>query len=401
VRTGQCLQTLEDGGFVNAVAYAPQINSIRNVLDAKEQLDTVASVQACTLLASGGENQTVKLWDGKTGECLKTLLGHTGRIWSVAFAPQGSSLATAGERQSQTTAHLLASGSEDRTVRLWNASTGECLNILSGHANAVLSVAFSPDGRTLASGSQDETIKLWDINTGECLQTLRAQRPYEGMNITGVTGLTPAQIFTLKALGAVEIDCQPSEVAEQAAPPWTSAIAEFLKDYTEVTVNQILAQIKPNVSSFSKADKMTVSKILRSLGWEKSGKDKRIGGIPTPYWFRPSLIPSSVSSMNELANSQNEENQASQETSGQARISHEAEPSPQTANSWTIAIASFVENHEEVTVNQVLRHLKPNASHTKAEQMKVSEILRSLGWEKSRKNKRIDGVPTPYWFRHR
>jgi WD40 repeat protein len=66
-----------------------------------------------------------------------------------------------------------------------------------------MSVAFSRDGETLASCSSDETIKLWDVKTGECLKTL-TDRPYEGMNITGVTGLTEAEKATLKALGAVE-----------------------------------------------------------------------------------------------------------------------------------------------------------------------------------------------------
>ena len=56
----------------------------------------------------------------------------------------------------------------------------------------------------LASSSADETIKLWDVNDGECLKTLRIPRPYEGMNIKGVTGLTEATIAMLKALGAVE-----------------------------------------------------------------------------------------------------------------------------------------------------------------------------------------------------
>ena len=53
--------------------------------------------------------------------------------------------------------------------------------------------------------AQDETIKLWDVQTGECLKTLRAERLYEGMNISGARGLTAAQQATLQALGAVEI----------------------------------------------------------------------------------------------------------------------------------------------------------------------------------------------------
>jgi WD40 repeat protein len=58
----------------------------------------------------------------------------------------------------------------------------------------------------LASASQDETIKLWDAKTGDCLKTLPVPKPYQGMNITGVTGLTDAQKATVKALGAVELE---------------------------------------------------------------------------------------------------------------------------------------------------------------------------------------------------
>ncbi|MEO1744173.1 MAG: hypothetical protein AAFR99_20495 [Cyanobacteria bacterium J06629_9] len=65
-------------------------------------------------------------------------------------------------------------------------------------------MAFSPKGDCLASASEDETIKLWDVNTGKCLKTLRCDRPYEGMNITGARGLTDAQKATLQLLGAVE-----------------------------------------------------------------------------------------------------------------------------------------------------------------------------------------------------
>jgi WD40 repeat protein len=98
----------------------------------------------------------------------------------------------------------LASGSSDKTVRLWDIRTGKCLKILQGHTYWIRSVAFSPDGKTLASGNRDSTIKLWDVKTGECIKTMRHERPYEGINITGVTGLAEAEKATLKALGAIE-----------------------------------------------------------------------------------------------------------------------------------------------------------------------------------------------------
>jgi WD40 repeat protein len=87
---------------------------------------------------------------------------------------------------------------------LWDVAEGNCLQVLQGHTSWVRSVSFSPNGLVLASGSQDETVKLWDAKTGECFKTLRADRLYEGMNITGAIGLTEAQKATLRALGTVE-----------------------------------------------------------------------------------------------------------------------------------------------------------------------------------------------------
>ena len=144
------------------------------------------------ILASCGEDQTVRLWDIDTGQCLKTLQGHTNWVRAVAFSPNES---------------LLASCGEDQTVRLWdvgNPSAGYCLKILRGHANRVRWVTFAPDGSTLASSSDDGTIKLWDIHTAQCLKTFMSERPYERMNITAVRGLTEAQKTALRALGAIE-----------------------------------------------------------------------------------------------------------------------------------------------------------------------------------------------------
>ena len=99
-------------------------------------------------LASGSDDKTVRLWEVETGKQLATLTGHSDSVWSVAFSPDGKKL---------------ASGSRDQTVRLWEVETGKQLATLTGHSSDVLSVAFSPDGKKLASGSWDQTVRLWDF----------------------------------------------------------------------------------------------------------------------------------------------------------------------------------------------------------------------------------------------
>jgi WD40 repeat protein len=99
---------------------------------------------------------------------------------------------------------LLASGGQDGTVRLWAVDTGQPLTTLQGHTGVVYGVALSGDGLLVASGGQDGTVKLWEVSSGACLRTLRADRRYERLDITGLTGVTEAQRATLLALGAIE-----------------------------------------------------------------------------------------------------------------------------------------------------------------------------------------------------
>ena len=152
---------------------------------------SAAQPERPALIASSSNDQTIRIWNPQTGDCLHILEGQQGWIQAVAFSPDG---------------RLLASGSTDQTLCLWDVATGKLLKTLTGHSKELRSVAFSPDGKLLLSASDDETLKLWQVSTGEVLRTLRADRLYEGMNITGATGLTDAQRATLLALGAVDAD---------------------------------------------------------------------------------------------------------------------------------------------------------------------------------------------------
>ena len=99
------------------------------------------------------------IYDAQTGEELDLLIGHTDWVRSVSFSPDGQTLASGG--------------SFDGTIRLWEVSTGSHLRTLTGHTDWVRSVSFSPDGQTLASGgSFDGTIRLWEVSTGSHLHTL-------------------------------------------------------------------------------------------------------------------------------------------------------------------------------------------------------------------------------------
>ena len=167
VRTGDKVKTLEGHvADVNCVVFSPD----------------------STLLASGSENGTIRLWDADTGKQLETYKGHTDAVNSIAFSPDGKTLASGSGEWVR---------GEDTTIRLWDIPSdrhrrnggggawrrlarllrlGKASKTLKGHTRVVNAVAFSPDGEIIASGSDDSTIRLWDPHNGMHLETLEGHK---------------------------------------------------------------------------------------------------------------------------------------------------------------------------------------------------------------------------------
>ncbi|KAF7364496.1 hypothetical protein MVEN_00318000 [Mycena venus] len=115
-------------------------------------------------VVSGSNDKTVRIWDATTGAALGKIEGHDSYVTSVAFSPDGA---------------RVVSGSSDKTVRIWDATTGAVLGKIEGHDDEyVTSVAFSPDGARVVSGSSDKTVRIWDATTGAVLGKIEGHDEY-------------------------------------------------------------------------------------------------------------------------------------------------------------------------------------------------------------------------------
>jgi WD40 repeat protein/DNA-binding CsgD family transcriptional regulator len=180
-------------------------------------------------LWSSGDDGMIRGWHVQSGQCFVTTAHQNSRIWSLAVnsrflasgndagqvqiwhpetgapqrAPYTKTLPAIRSIALHPTEPLLAVGHVDHAIRLWNLHSGDYQELL-GHDHWVRSLVFHAEQPFLFSGSQDGSIRQWQWQTGEYLGSMMPDRPYEGLNITQLQGIKPAQMAMLSALGAVE-----------------------------------------------------------------------------------------------------------------------------------------------------------------------------------------------------
>ncbi|KAJ5160812.1 WD repeat protein [Penicillium canariense] len=136
-------------------------------------LRSVSAVQFspdCSMIASGGADAAIKVWDTLTGQLIYTFEGHLAGISTLAWSPDGQ---------------WIASGSDDKTIRFWNVNTGRAhTKTFEGHHNYVYQIAFAPKGNILVSGSYDEAVFIWDVRRARVMRSLPAHSdPVAGIDV--------------------------------------------------------------------------------------------------------------------------------------------------------------------------------------------------------------------------
>ncbi|MEH2290522.1 WD40 repeat domain-containing protein [Nostoc sp.] len=147
----QITRPIGKGGFARTFEVSDKTIQVwpkRILIGHSECINCLAISPDSQILVSGSDDKTINLWNLNTGEKICTLLGHTGLVLSVAFSPNGKNL---------------VSGSDDGKIKLWDLSTKEDICTRNGHSGSVNALVFSLDGQIVISGGGDNMIKMWRI----------------------------------------------------------------------------------------------------------------------------------------------------------------------------------------------------------------------------------------------
>lgn len=202
-------------------------------------------------LVSGSYDATIKVWNLRTGQLLRTLSGHSSQVSAVAISPDGK---------------FVISGSEDKTIKVWNLHKGQSLRTLSDHSEIVWSIAISPDGQTFASGGGDRVINVWRLRTGQLLCCLQGHSD----SVSGVTISFDGHVLvssgfdkTIKIwekssmieeiISTISIEEMPQEYAkndEDEGPPLVTPDADpDLSDFVEAIEKDLLLEMMQDIQN--------------------------------------------------------------------------------------------------------------------------------------------------------
>ncbi|KAK4058853.1 hypothetical protein OIO90_000299 [Microbotryomycetes sp. JL221] len=211
------------------------------------------------LLISCSVDQTSRIWDAQSGETKVELRGHDHVVEVAVFAPVSAhaairalaGLVTPKGADAKQVGSFAATGSRDKSIRLWDVQSGQCLKTLTGHDNWIRALVFHPSGKSLLSASDDKTIRIWDLETGRCSKTIEAHSHFvtcmtwgrrqasqtatiPNGAVNGINGVTEALPINVVASGSVDQSIK-SLTAMQA-----SAVRRSLANITKKHADDIV-----------------------------------------------------------------------------------------------------------------------------------------------------------------